>query len=210
MAGNPNLIEQYRQIHAASVYGNTSVKNLRFLRPEVRLLRPRSILDYGCGQSLLLEQLRLPYQPQLIRYDPAIPEYSRKPHVHVDLLINIDVLEHIEEQDLDAVLDEMASISRNAVIIIDTAPAATFLPDGRNAHVTIRPHRWWHDRLSRHFPTLVPLATARRSRAGFKTWRRSPGQTFKYIGFRVAEDVTYYGRRVLSPNRCLAGIAGTS
>ena len=198
MTGNPDLIEQYRRIHSKGVYGNTSVKNLRFLRPEIRLLRPRSILDYGCGQSRLIDELYLPYSAELIRYDPAIPAYSRKPATRADLLINIDVLEHIEERDLDSVLGEMASLSRNAIIIVDTRPAVAILSDGRNAHVTIRPHLWWRERLSRHFPRLYSLSTARRSRTGFKTWSRSAGETVAYLGLRAVEDAKHYRERALA------------
>ena len=192
MTGDPELIEQYRQMHATRVYGDTSVKSLRFLRADVKLLKPRSVLDYGCGQSRLLEQLNLGYPVELIRYDPAIPAWSRKPDKKVDLLISVDVLEHIEESDLDRVLVEMAMLCRNALIIVDTKPAAAILPDGRNAHVTIRPHAWWRERLSRHFPALYPQATVRRSRAGFKTWSRGGRQAVRYVALRAADNARHY------------------
>lgn len=196
MVGDPQLIEQYAEIHASRVYGATSVKNLRFLRPEIRLRRPRSILDYGCGQSRLLEILDLGYPVELNRYDPAIPDFAEKPAVTVDLLINIDVLEHIEEPDLDAVLAEMRAACRDAIIIVDTSPASAVLPDGRNAHVTLRPPEWWRDRLSAVFGDLEPVRTVRRSRAGFKTWRRSPGETLRYHAMRAREDVAHYAGRL--------------
>lgn len=198
MTGNPELIEQYRQIHASRVYGDTSVKNLRFLRPEIKLLHPRSILDYGCGQSRLLEQLQLGYPAKLLRYDPAIPKWSKKLAEPVDLLLNIDVLEHIEERDLDGVIAEMAALSRNAIIIVDTKPASALLPDGRNAHATIRPHDWWRERLARHFPKLHPIAAARRSRAGFKTWLRTGPQTVRYLGLRTADSARHYASRLIA------------
>jgi hypothetical protein len=197
MTGNIDLIEQYKQLHAARVYGDTSVKNIRFLRPEIAILKPRSILDYGCGQSPLLERLELGYAVKCTLYDPAIPALSSKPEAPVDLLINIDVLEHIEERDLDAVIEEMRSLCRDAIIIVDTKPASTLLPDGRNAHVTIRSHVWWRRRLSRHFLDLFPIATARRSRAGFKTWSRPLAQSLRYYALRAVEDVSHYGNRVL-------------
>lgn len=197
MTGNPKLIEQYRRIHETTAYGNTSVKNLRFLRPEVRLLRPQSILDYGCGQSRLLEELDLDYSAELVRYDPAIPGYARKPSKIFDLLVNVDVLEHIEECDLDAVLAEMRSLCRDAIIIIDTKPASKLLSDGRNAHVTLKPHDWWRNRLLGHFERLEPVKAARRSRAGFKTWSRTPGQTVKYYAMRAGESARFYASRAL-------------
>ena len=197
MTGNPDLIQQYRQVHATCHYGDSSIKNARFLRPEVVLLRPHSILDYGCGRSLLIDQFDFDCVVERIRYDPAIPAFSVKPRTPVDLLINIDVLEHIEELDLDAVMGEMRLLCRNAIIIVDTKPASTILPDGRNAHVSIRPREWWRERLSRHFPALYPVATVRRSRAGFRTWRRGAIGTIKYCGLRAVENVRYFGGRAL-------------
>jgi Methyltransferase domain len=198
VAGNPALIEQYRQIHASRVYGDSSVKNVRFVRADIQLLQPRSILDYGCGQSRLLEALQLGWPAQLLRYDPAIPRWARRPQAPADLLINIDVLEHVEEHDLDGVLADMAALGRDALIIVDTKPASAVLPDGRNAHVTVRPHAWWAERLARHFPQLYPLATVRRSRAGFKTWPRSVPQTLSYLGRRGADNARHYAGRLIA------------
>lgn len=196
MTGNQDLIEQYRQIHATTVYGDTSVKNLRFLRPEIRLLRPRSILDYGCGQSRLIDSLNLGYEVDLRRYDPAIPAYSQKPTGKADLLLNIDVLEHIEEEDLDAVIAEMRSMCHEAIIIVDTAPAVRTLADGRNAHVSLHPHAWWRQRLSRHFGPLESIPTVRRSRAGFRTWSRKPSDRLRYNLMRASETVAHISRRL--------------
>lgn len=198
MVGNQDLIAQYHQIHKSQSYGDTSVKNIRFFRPEVKLLGPRSVIDYGCGQSSLLEMLDLPDGVELARYDPAIPDYSTKPTGTYDLLINVDVLEHIEEEDLDTVLAEMAGLARNAIIVIDMAPAKLILPDGRNAHVTLKPASWWRERLSRHFDCLERIGTARRTRAGFKTWsRQGLSQDLRYGMLRASETARHYGRRLV-------------
>ncbi len=197
MTGSADLIEHYRQIHATSEYGNTSTKNLRFLRPEVKLLNPQSVIDYGCGQSTLLERLNLPTSCKLAKYDPAIPQHAKKPDEVFDLLINVDVLEHIEETDLDAVLSEMRSMCRNAIIIIDTAPAQRTLPDGRNAHVNLKSHAWWQEKLGQYFDHVEPITTARRTRAGFRTWPRKPGQTLPFIAMRLMESAAYTAKRIV-------------
>ncbi len=196
-----DLTDYYRETHANRVYGTSSVKYIRFLRPEIKILQPQSILDYGCGQSRFLDCLELGYSFKKFRYDPAIPPYSKPLTQQVDLLVNIDVLEHIEEANLDNVLADMRRITRNAIIIIDTKPAKHTLPDGRNAHVTLRPHNWWRERLSRHFNYLEPIETPRRSRAGFRTWSRSPVQTLQYCAFRVQENSVYYGRRLIGRHK---------
>lgn len=68
MTSDIDLIELYRQIHATRVYGDSSVKNIRYLRPEIAILKPRSILDYGCGRSALLEQLDFGYPIKRTRW----------------------------------------------------------------------------------------------------------------------------------------------
>ena len=205
MTGNPELIDQYRRIHASAAYGTTSVKNLRFIRPEIQLLRPQSILDYGCGQSRLIELLDLGYAADLKRYDPAIPAFALKPAGVFDLVINVDVLEHIQETDLDAVLAEMRGFGREALIIIDTRPAKKLLSDGRNAHVTIRPHDWWRERLSRHFDHLEPISTVRRSRAGFRTWSRKPGDSQRFLRMRAAENLRHVALRLTGRHKMPEG-----
>jgi hypothetical protein len=196
MVGNSKLIESYAELHATELYGATSLKNLRLIRPEIKLLHPQSIIDYGCGQSMLIDRLDLGYPLRLERYDPAIPAYALKPKLKADLLINIDVLEHIEESDIDDVLAEMRALCRDALIIVDTAPAKRVLADGRNLHVTLRPHDWWRERIARHFGPLYPVRTLRRARAGFKTWRRSAADTMRYHLMRTAEDARYYAKRM--------------
>ncbi len=201
MAGNTKLIEQYKKIHSEKTYGNTSVKNLRFIRPDIKILHPKSVIDYGCGQSPLLEELSLGYEIVKNRYDPAIPEFSKKPDTISDLLLNVDVLEHIEEEDLDTILAEMRSLCKNALIIVDLKEAELLLEDGRNAHVTIKPAEWWEEKISKHFGKLERIKVARSSRAAFKTWGRSPMETFIYYVLRLRYSSVYYVYRLFGKRK---------
>jgi hypothetical protein len=192
------LIDQYRVLHASRLYGHTSVKNLRFIRPHIRLLGPSSILDYGCGRSALLEALGLGAGVRTLRYDPAIPEYSTPPTETVDLVINIDVLEHIPESDLPATLEQMRALGRQALIVIDTRPASTILPNGENAHCTLHPHEWWRDYLLRFYPHVVPVRAARRSRAAFRTWELTTMQSAALRAMRLKESAAYWLQRAVN------------
>lgn len=194
LVGNPDLIDYYRSTHARRVYGTSSVKYLRFLRPWIEIAKPASVLDYGCGQSLLVDVLGLGQHVERRRYDPAIPAYAIRPGGAADLLINIDVLEHIEEPDVDGALADMARLGRRAIVIIDTVPAKHRLPDGRNAHVTLKPHAWWQQRLLRHFGAAEPIPTPRRTRAGFKTWVSPSSEWLRYRALRLREDAVYLGK----------------
>ena len=72
------LIPQYEELHRTRAYGDTSAKGARWILPHIRLLRPRTVIDYGCGQSVLADIIAA-LGPTVIPYDPAIPEYG-----HVD------------------------------------------------------------------------------------------------------------------------------
>ncbi len=150
-------------------------QRLPWLLPYIKLLGPWSAVDYGCGRSAVAEQVSAAVGCSVERYDPAIPEYATRPHWWSDLLINIDVLEHIEEPDIDATLRDMASLAAHAIVVIDTRPATTLLPDGRNAHVTLRAPEWWRERLRQHYPVVEPVWVWKRP-AAFITWRASRGE----------------------------------
>ena len=171
-------------------------QDLRFLRPLLRILKPASVLDYGCGKSILLDVLNMPALEVRDRYDPAIPEFASVPERTYDLLINVDVLEHIPEENLDTVLKQMAGLAEHAIIVVDTKPAALFLADGRNAHVSLHDHGWWKARLEREFGPIYPFRVARRGRAAFRTWPHSAGQRILWAGYRLIETAAYFGRRL--------------
>jgi hypothetical protein len=196
MAGNAELLDYYSETHARRVYGTSSVKYVRFLKPWIDVRRPRSVIDYGCGQSILLEALDLGGEVVCRRYDPAIPEFEAAPAEPSDLLLCIDVLEHIEEADVDVALAEMRAWCKEAIIVVDTVPAKHTLPDGRNAHITLRSHAWWQDRVRQAFGIAEPIVVPRRSRAAFRTWQSDAAELRRYRRLRLACDLNHHLRRL--------------
>jgi 2-polyprenyl-3-methyl-5-hydroxy-6-metoxy-1,4-benzoquinol methylase len=167
-------------------YGATSANRAPYILPHIQSLKPLKVLDYGCGQSKLYEQIEA-LGPRVTRYDPAIPELAKKPKEEFDLVLNIDVLEHIPQDEIDEIIEEIKQYSKNAVFIIDTIPAQTFLPDGQNAHLTVKPRNWWRERLQRHFNDVDPIFMRPSWRAAFRTWPLTAREkpllylgTFKY------------------------------
>lgn len=166
-----SLVSEYASVHKAKRYGDTGWRSLPFILPHLLALRPRSLVDFGCGQSDLGFRLaRAARIASVHRYDPAIPEFSARPGAFSDVLVNVDVLEHIPDEELDAAIADMASLARHAVIVIDTAPARLKLSDGRNAHVSLHDEAAWEKRLKKSFPTIRPITIGRKSRVGFKTF----------------------------------------
>jgi hypothetical protein len=150
------LISQYASIHSSKRYGQGTNDLALHIQTCLLDLKPGTVLEYGCGQSLLYKNLNL-NGARWVRYDPAIPELSVIPIEQADMAINTDVLEHIPETDIDDVLKHIRSFSPNVFFNISTRPAREILPDGTNAHCTVWDADTWLARLQRFFPdaTLV-------------------------------------------------------
>lgn len=149
-----NIYDFYEQMHRdPKMFQGFS---LQTYIPEISLLikdtNIRSLLDYGCGKAQAHTMYKLPALwgiEQLCLYDPGVPEYQTKPTGKYDMTICIDVMEHVPEEHVDLVLQEIASYTTKvAVFSISTRPAKKLLPDGRNAHLTVKPMSWWKNKLN--------------------------------------------------------------
>ncbi len=120
----------------------------------------QTILDYGCGKGLQ-------YQPrpisdgsgvqwpgvldywdidEVVCYDPCYGPYSQLPQGKFDGVISTDVLEHCPEPDVPWIIDEIFGYAtRFAFANVACYPARKRLPNGENAHCTIKPVEWWRD-----------------------------------------------------------------
>ena len=117
--------------------------------------RPESVLDVGCGEGWLVQALRR-QGVAAWGIDPtadlaavsrvrgacvraradALPCADRS----VDLVLCIDVLQHIPEPRLARTLGELARVGREFLFAVDTANPA------REGHRTLQPLGWWQDR----------------------------------------------------------------
>ena len=111
-----------------------------------RLTKPRrinplwqNILDYGCGKGGTIRWLKELVKVNIWGYDPGHPDYANTETLKrkYDAIYTADVMEHIEEADLEAVIKQQQSLAPVNIHIIDLTPAKKRLPDGRNAHVTL-------------------------------------------------------------------------
>lgn len=144
-------IEQYKILHTKKRYGTSSERQLTApVRNLVSKKNPQSVLDYGCGQSRLYTQIT---GPDIIdRYDPAIPGIDHIPRDHYDLVLCTDVLEHVPEEEVDNVLRELKSLGDTVYLVISCDLAAEILPNGQNAHCTVKSQTWWGKKLREFWP----------------------------------------------------------
>lgn len=128
----------------------------------------KSILDYGCGKNTLSRAL--PYHFDIQSYDPAIPDYSGDP-APADMVVSLDVLEHIEPGLLDNVLSHMRGLTlKIALFVVSTRASNKAMRDRRNAHVIIEPMPWWLERIGRHWRII--RAHDNSEMGYFHQWRR--------------------------------------
>ena len=146
---SPEYRDLNHQLHQTRPdYGTTVKKYVEQIDHMAQSVGAVSVLDYGCGKGLLAEAL-----PHLLiaEYDPAIAGKDAPPD-QADLVVCVDVLEHIEPECLDAVLDDLHRLTRKAIFLtVATRPAVKFLADGRNAHLIVEPFDWWRPRLEARF-----------------------------------------------------------
>jgi len=159
LLASPEYVAEQKRLHAVGNYGTAALKYGQVVSGLANSLRIQSILDYGCGSKRsLLKVLEPDHEVRYQGYDPAIPEYHIKEPA--DLVVSIDVLEHIEPELLDNVLDDLQSLSPNfAFFTVHTGPANKVLSDGRNAHLIQEPARWWLPRFLSRWDLLSFAAT---------------------------------------------------
>jgi hypothetical protein len=139
----PEYASLLRQCHEDPRWGTSAHMWTDKVRDLARIYGP-TILDYGCGKGVLRESLF-----NVTNYDPATFPDRPEPH---DLVVCLDVLEHVEFELLPNVLDDLRKLTKQALfVVIATQPAKKVLPDGRNAHLIVENGDWWRDQLLQGF-----------------------------------------------------------
>jgi hypothetical protein len=170
------LLAMYQQlhVHGDAAYQRRAAETFdgRSLAPQARRIKrliDRSgasrLLDYGSGKGTQYDPTPFAIEgegqwdgvldywgiDEVVCFDPGWPPYSRLPEGRFDGVIATDVLEHCPEEDVEWIVDEMFSFATRFVFAtIACYPARKRLPNGENAHCTIRPPEWWEERLRRH------------------------------------------------------------
>lgn len=158
LPGYHETIDQYKELHTR-FYGASAWLYLEEIAKQVFALKPRSILDFGCGRSDLVAHFWRDGKRKIAKYDPAIPEIRRLPRERFDLVICCDVMEHILMADVERVFADIKSISSNVIFTISLRPARAHLPDGRNAHVTLLTAQEWMRWIGSTFGRAVQCRT---------------------------------------------------
>jgi len=119
-----------------------------------------SVLDYGSGKGTQYDPRPISGEDgteydgvvdfwgvdDVTCFDPAYSPFSQLPTGSFDAVISTDVLEHCPEEDIGWIVEEMFGYAEKFVFaVIACYPASKRLPNGENAHCTIRPPEWWNE-----------------------------------------------------------------
>ena len=141
-------IDQAKKIHEnENKWRGTTVRQYI---PEINKLRREyslvTMLDYGCGKAQFHDPIW-----NAVKYDPAIEIFNTKPVGKFDLVISTDVLEHVPEENIDEVIADIFNYSDRCVFVsVCCREAKEILPNGMNAHATVKPESWWKDKFSKY------------------------------------------------------------
>lgn len=164
-----NYAEMYGRIHedSAKTYPGMTIRPyVPRIAKLVREVGAKRILDYGSGKGYQYLKARVHEEwggvlPHC--YDVGVRQLASRPEGLFDGLISTDMLEHIENDDLDAVLSDMFSFCESkafAFLSVSCIPSKKSFPDGRNVHVTQKPPEWWRNRVAPFVKSGITLAMA--------------------------------------------------
>lgn len=163
---SPEYTEENRKLHERAGYGSSGHYWLGHVLELADIIGAKSVLDYGAGKATLgpyVQRYGLDYLP----YDPAT--YPEVPKGKFDLVVCLDVLEHLEPEARFDVIEHIGQITGKLFLcVVNTRPSSKVLSDGRNAHLIQEDWSLW----KRHLHKGV-----------FRTVRiRQHAETFEFVG----------------------------
>lgn len=161
--GYHNLIIQYQEMHTGKHFqGIGCYRYRKEIRKLVNQTGATTLLDWGVGKARQLSKTHNPEAlysklgvfaeswmdalgvDEITGYDPGVEKFATPPLGTFGGVYSIDVLEHCLENDLSWIIEEIFSYAEKFVFLtVSTVPAKKNLPNGENAHVTIKSQEWW-------------------------------------------------------------------
>lgn len=139
----PYAAEQRRLHEGQAAYGSRGFYWAYLVAGIAQLEGCKSVLDYGCGKGTIRKSFNEAGLSIVEEYDPAIVGKEKLPSP-ADLVVCVDVMEHIEYDCLNAVLNHLKDVTRKILFVaIATAPSKRTMSDGRNTHLIVQNDDWW-------------------------------------------------------------------
>ena len=132
----------YEQHHLPKSYmGKSLEEHIPAINHLINTYNCKTGLDYGAGKGACQGGLKFLH---IHSYDPGLKDKRELPDQPLDATICVDVMEHIPQDDVDWVIEEIINLSKKFVFFsISCVPAVKIMPNGENAHCTIHNPKWW-------------------------------------------------------------------
>lgn len=142
--------------------GQSLFAHVERIKRLIEVTNARTILDYGAGKGLQYRPQKLVVGGRHVAdgvaeywdvdevhcYDPGYAPHSARPDGVFDGVVCTDVLEHCPEEDVPWILGDIFGYAKSFVYLnVACYPARKTLPNGENAHVTVRPPEWWREKV---------------------------------------------------------------
>jgi hypothetical protein len=165
------MVAQYRLLHergeaelqlaAAETFdGHSLNKHVREIAKLVQRTGANTLLDYGAGKG----GSYTPWPGEAVDgcvkanaawpgvkvtcFDPGYAPFANAYATHFDGVISTDVVEHIPAEDIGWILNDIFAAADKFVFVVAACyPARKHLPDGSNAHCTVRTADWWYGQM---------------------------------------------------------------
>ena len=159
------LIEEYKHLHKDPTIfpGRSTSKYIHYIKSIIKDNKCKSLLDYGCGKGQLYQEAHelnedITSKPihkfwnikELTCFDPGVEKFSKVPEGTYDMVIAVDVMEHLPTQDIEWIIDNIMGYANKAVFLnIACYEALKTFDNGVNLHVTVKDPEWWIDILNK-------------------------------------------------------------
>lgn len=176
-------LNMYRDVHVdglpdknipgkALFTGDSLSKHVPTIHQVIKENNISTLLDYGCGKAVLHDnnnEIKTPDGRVLNNiddywgvnaqcYDPGYLPHSVRPSGTFELVVCVEVLECCSCDDIPWIIDDLFRYASKAVFIaIECYPAVIKMPNRYDAHITIRPGRWWGpivEEVARDYPNI--------------------------------------------------------
>jgi ubiquinone/menaquinone biosynthesis C-methylase UbiE len=128
----------------------------------IKQYNPKNVLDVGCGIGTLVKELNknkidafgIDFSADLKsfwndNYHFSVSDANKTPYEdgHFDIVFSSDFFEHLNEEDIDGVANEMKRIGKRVIAFVADDLGKRLNHRQTMYHCTHKPIKWWIDKL---------------------------------------------------------------
>ncbi len=165
-------VDQYKLAHAEVNTIRFPGISIRYYIKDIDQLIKKTnsstLLDFGCGKGHQYTgetwQQKWGPLPNTVwgitptLYDPAVKGINTLPEEKFDGVISTDVMEHVPEDAVNFVLNQIISKANKFVFLAIATylgkPTSYKLPNGESPHITVKPDTWWIKQVQQLNPNI--------------------------------------------------------